>query len=41
MPPGTYQLMHPAARLSEAEKEALIAGLIATVKQSQDARPAE
>ena len=41
MPPGTYQLMHPEARLSEAEKEALIAGLIATVRQSQDAPPAE
>lgn len=41
MPPGTYRLMHPEARLSDAEKEALIAGLVATVKQNQDASPAE
>ncbi len=27
MPPGTYLLMHPSARLSNAEKQQLIAGL--------------
>ncbi len=37
MPPGTYRLMHSAARLSDAEKEALIAGLIRTVQQNQAA----
>lgn len=37
MPPGTYQLMHAGARLSDAEKEALIAGLLATVQQNQAA----
>jgi len=36
MPPGTYRLAHPAARLSGAEKEALIEGLVRTVQASQD-----
>ncbi|MEB2287119.1 MAG: heme-binding domain-containing protein [Anaerolineae bacterium] len=36
MPPGTYRLAHAAARLSDAEKEALIAGLVRTVQASQD-----
>jgi len=35
MPPGTYRLGNPAARLSDAEKEALIAGLQRTVAASQ------
>ncbi len=36
MPPGTYLLMHPDARLSDAEREFLIEGLVQTVQQSQD-----
>ena len=36
MPPGTYRLAHPAARLSDAEKEALIEGLVRTVQASQE-----
>lgn len=40
MPPGTYRLAHPAARLSAAQKEALIAGLVRTVRANQDALPA-
>lgn len=36
MPPGTYRLANPGARLSDAEKDALIAGLIRTVQQNQD-----
>jgi hypothetical protein len=36
MPPGTYRLAHPDARLSDAEKETLIAGLLETVKQNQE-----
>jgi hypothetical protein len=36
MPPGLYRLMHPDARLSDAEQEALIAGLQATVQENQD-----
>ena len=35
MPPDLYQLNHPAARLSDAEREALIAGLLRTVEQNQ------
>jgi mono/diheme cytochrome c family protein len=35
MPPGTYQLMHAEARLSDADKEALIAGLVQTVQANQ------
>jgi len=27
MPPSQYKLMHPASRLTEAEKQALIQGL--------------
>ena len=30
MPPWTYGILHPDARLSDAEKERLIAGLEAT-----------
>jgi hypothetical protein len=37
MPPGTYRLAHPAARLSAAQREALIEGLVRTVRASQDA----
>lgn len=37
MPPGTYRLAHSAARLSAAQKEVLIEGLVRTVKGSQDA----
>lgn len=40
MPPGTYRLAHPAARLSAAQKEALIEGLVRTVQANQDAPPA-
>jgi hypothetical protein len=36
MPPGTYRLANPDARLTDAEKEALIAGLVRTVQQNQD-----
>ena len=36
MPPGTYRLANPGARLSDAEKEALIEGLVQTVKENQD-----
>ena len=32
MPPGIYLLMHPDAKLSEAEKQQLIAGLLASLK---------
>ena len=35
MPPGTYQLMHKNARLSDEEKDALIDGLIRTVQANQ------
>ena len=35
MPPGTYRLIHPDARLSASEKEALIEGLVQTVKANQ------
>lgn len=35
MPPGSYRLLNPEARLSAAEREALIAGLQATVAQNQ------
>jgi mono/diheme cytochrome c family protein len=35
MPPGTYRLMHPEARLSDTQKEALIEGLVQTVQQNQ------
>ena len=36
MPPGTYRLLHPEARLSDAEKDALITGLLYTIQQSQE-----
>lgn len=36
MPPGTYRLFNADARLTEAEKDALIAGLLATVKANQE-----
>ncbi len=35
MPPGIYLLMHPEARLSGSDKEALIEGLQHTLEQSQ------
>jgi hypothetical protein len=38
MPPGTYRLANPGARLSDAEKEALIEGLTQTVIQNQAPR---
>jgi hypothetical protein len=31
MPPGIYTLMHPKARLSFAQKDALVKGLVATL----------
>ena len=34
MPPWYYRLLHPAARLSDAELEQLIAGLEATFRAS-------
>jgi Haem-binding domain len=34
MPPWYYRLLHPAARLSDAELERLIAGLEATFRAS-------
>jgi cytochrome c551/c552 len=34
MPPWYYKLMHPKARLSAAEKDALIRGLAATLRNS-------
>jgi hypothetical protein len=30
MPPGTYSVLHPEARLSDQEIDALVAGLVAT-----------
>jgi hypothetical protein len=36
MPPGTYRLANPGARLSDSEKEALIEGLVQTVQQNQN-----
>lgn len=38
MPPASYLLMHPAARLTDAEKEALAAGLLATAAQTGGAQ---
>jgi len=35
MPPGTYRLMHPEARLSDAQKQALIEGLQRTIEEEQ------
>jgi hypothetical protein len=35
MPPGTYRLMHPEARLSEAEQEVLIIGLQRSIELSR------
>ena len=35
MPPGTYRLMNPDARLSASQKEALIEGLVRTVKANE------
>ncbi len=36
MPPGSYRLLNPGARLTDAEKEALIEGLIRTVRANQE-----
>jgi hypothetical protein len=36
MPPRSYTLMHPEARLSVAEKDALARGLIATLGSNDD-----
>lgn len=36
MPPGTYRLLNPEARLTDEQKEFLIQGLIQTVRQNQD-----
>lgn len=38
MPPIYYVLLHPEANLSQQEKEALIAGLRATIRQSPPGR---
>ncbi len=38
MPPGTYRLMNPDARLSASQKEALIEGLVRTVKANEPPR---
>jgi hypothetical protein len=32
MPPGIYLVLHPDAKLSEVEKQQLIAGLLASLK---------
>lgn len=34
MPPWYYTLMHPKAKLSKVEKQALVNGLVATLKRS-------
>jgi mono/diheme cytochrome c family protein len=34
MPPAQYLLMHPEARLTQAEKDAFISGIQATISQS-------
>jgi hypothetical protein len=39
MPPGTYRLMNPGARLSESQKAALIDGLVQTVKANAPPPP--
>ena len=39
MPPGTYRLVHPDARLTDDQKEALIEGLVTTVQQNQEPGP--
>ena len=36
MPPGSYRLMNPDARLTDAEQDALIDGLLRTVRANQD-----
>ncbi|HUP17908.1 MAG TPA: heme-binding domain-containing protein [Acidimicrobiia bacterium] len=36
MPPGTYSLLHPEARLSDQEIDALVAGLVATFGSDDD-----
>ncbi len=36
MPPGTYRLANPDARLSDTEREQLIEGLVQMVKENQD-----
>jgi hypothetical protein len=36
MPPGTYRLLNADARLTDAQKEALIEGLVNTVKENQE-----
>jgi len=38
MPPRDYLIAHPAARLSDAEKQALIAGLAATLGDARSGR---
>jgi hypothetical protein len=38
MPPLTYRLLHPEARLSAAEKRLLIEGLTATMARTRDAQ---
>jgi hypothetical protein len=30
MPPGAYTLLHPEARITDQEMDALVAGLVAT-----------
>jgi mono/diheme cytochrome c family protein len=41
MPPATYRVMHPRARLDRAEREALIAGLLATFGDEREDRDSE
>ena len=36
MPPGLYRLLHPDARLTEAEQERLIEGLSALIAENKD-----
>lgn len=40
MPPGAYRLLHPEARLSEAEKDALIEGLLQSIDLTEAAEQA-
>lgn len=35
MPPRTYRLLHPEARLSDAEQDALIDGLLRSIEQTE------
>jgi hypothetical protein len=39
MPPGSYRLMNPKARLSDSQKAALIEGLVQTVKANEPPPP--